>query len=118
MISKTLKIIATNIPDFKGVLLIGTDGFTVDKYIIDEINFEAIIIEHIGINKRIANMMENKNLGKLRELTIIGDKITFILARITPSYFLALGVGPKANLGQCRYELKKAILDLSNELYA
>lgn len=118
MISKSLKNIASNTPDFKGVLLIGTDGFTVDKYVVDEINFEAIIIEYIGINKRIAHMMDTKNLGKLRELAVIGDKINFILARVTPSYFLALGVGPKANLGQCRYELKKAILDLSNELYA
>lgn len=115
-ISNILKEIAANTPFFKGVILIGTEGFTVANYHFDDSELESFVIEFLGMIKKLEHLMDSKGLGTPRAITINGDKVNYILNRVTPNYFLFLGFGVEANTGKCNYEIKKATLDLKLEL--
>jgi predicted regulator of Ras-like GTPase activity (Roadblock/LC7/MglB family) len=116
MIAGVLEKIGKNLPDFKGVILIGTDGLTVEKHSKDETQIEPLIIEYLNLVKKLDTMMASSGYGHTMEMTIHGEKISFLLTRINPIYLLALAVGEGANLGRSRYELKKAVLELKAEL--
>ena len=115
-ISSILKDLAKNTPFFKGVILIGTEGFTVANYHFDDTELESFVIEFLGMIKKLERLMDNRGLGTPRAITINGDRINYILNRVTESYFLFLGFGVDANTGKCHYEVKKATLDLKAEL--
>lgn len=116
MISEVIREVQDRVDQFVGIILIGTDGFPIDSIIKEGSNFETIVIEHIAIIKKVILSMEAMEIGHPVELVIIGDRMSLIFSSITGNYFLAMGVGPKSNIGKARYELKRAVMPLKKEL--
>ena len=116
MISTVLKDIKKRVEKFVGVVLIGVDGFPVDRIIPNDSNLEQVVIEHVAIIKKITQTMKSLDLGGPVEMAIIGDEISLIFRSVTPYYFLALGVEPDSSIGRARYELRRASIPLTREL--
>ncbi len=117
MIPDILKKAEQRIPKCRGIVLVGTDGFTVDKSIPPDSSFEQMVVEHVGVIKRIVSIMDSMDLGILFELAFIGEKINILFTAVSDSYFLALGIDPDGYVGRARYELKLAALQLRHELF-
>ncbi len=52
----------------------------------------------------------------MRQLTVAGERMTFLLSRIGERYWLLAALQPDASLGRARFELKRAALLFDQDL--
>ncbi len=58
---------------------------------------------------------DTRELGELRELTVCAERMTALLVSITAEYFLFGVFEPDTLVGQARFALRSASLDLRRE---
>ena len=116
MISEVLREIGERLTDFRGVLLIGSDGLVVDKFGVADPETESIVIELLAAVRKLESNLGAKQQKPLRTIAISGDTSNYLLYSVVDSYYLFLAFGNRTHQGQCRYELKKASMDLAKEL--
>ena len=53
--------------------------------------------------------------GKVRDIIIEADKLTYLASQIVPGYYAVLGVGPNGNLGRARFAVRQMVSRLQTE---
>jgi predicted regulator of Ras-like GTPase activity (Roadblock/LC7/MglB family) len=102
------------------VLIMGTDGITVEKVRQsaepEQANIDIAAAEYALLLKNAKRINSDLDIGKLREMIISTDRTVFILRFVGKDYFLAMALSSGGNLGRGRYELLRAELLLEKEL--
>ena len=105
------------IRDARGVVLIGLDGIPIEKISVDEhLNLEALAAEHVALMKKSMIAGEELGTGQIYEFSIFTNKIIMIIRSVTPEYFVVVALSPNGNYGRVRFELRKLIPRLAEEI--
>lgn len=115
-IGEILARVGAAIPDSRGLLLIGTDGFAVERYRLDDPGLEPLVIELLAIVRKLETLLGEQGSGDPHLVSVQCDAGHYFLARVTKEYILFLAADPEAPAGRCRYELQKAVLDLREQI--
>ena len=113
---ESLRRIADRVPGTRLVMVIGIDGIPIDQHGGDEAaNLEAVAAEYTTLFRKSAAGANDVGLGELRELTVCAERMTALLVSITAEYFLFGVFEPDTVVGQARFALRAASLDLQRE---
>jgi predicted regulator of Ras-like GTPase activity (Roadblock/LC7/MglB family) len=113
---ETLEAIAQRVPELRMLVIMGTDGIPVDRYVVrPDPNMEAVAAEYTTLLRSSLQTAADTGLGDLHEVTIVNERLTAVLVAITREYYLFAALGPGANVGQSRYVMRLAGLALEKE---
>ncbi len=101
-----------------GVMLMGTDGISVEKVILPGTGVDNLDIAATEMTSLVRNAQRtghNVGFGSLRELVVCMQNATFLIRQMSNEYFIVLALDSDGNIGRGRFELRKAELDLSRE---
>lgn len=119
MFKKSLQQIIENTEGSLGVLIMGTDGIAVEKFMAADVNGskldETTAAEFTSLVKVAQRTSHEMSLGKFNELVIVCGESSVIIRLLSPDYFIALALKAEGNIGRGRYELRKAELILARE---
>ena len=112
-----LRRIAERVEGARAISLVGVDGIAIDTYG----RFEGLPIESVAAElgafvKNAQSTHSEGQTGTIQQLTITTERVTTILSRVTPEYYLLLLLSRDGNLGRGRVELRRAALSLEKEL--
>ena len=103
---ETLKSIVDKIPGAKGAVLMGLDGYAVEKYVGDGSlgDIEAVSTEFIGMVE-VARALD---LGTVSDITIKAERGTLLARFLSEGYFAVVLMTETGNFGKGRWVLRKA----------
>ena len=114
--TESLQAIARRVPEAEVVMVMGTDGIPIEKLVVrQEPNLEAVAAEYTTLLRASLQAASGTGLGQLLELAIVTERMTALLAGITPDYFLFIALQPGALVGRARYALRVAGIELQKE---
>lgn len=96
----------------------GTDGITVEKVwkaTASNINLDVTMAEYTSLLRNASHINKESGFGKLKEMTLSGEKGIFLLRYLSDYYFIAMILSPEGNFGRGRWELRRAELLLEKE---
>ncbi len=111
MIGDTLKSIVDKIPGAKAAVLMGLDGYAVDKHVADEefADIETVSTEFIEILKASRAL----DLGAVSDITVKAERGTLLARFLSEGYFAVVLLGSEgANFGKGRWVLRTASTEL------
>jgi predicted regulator of Ras-like GTPase activity (Roadblock/LC7/MglB family) len=99
-------------------IMMGTDGVMVESYKKErkEDDVATMSIEFASILRDICRSSEQLETGKVQEITIKTEKMTYLVRMINEEYFIAIILTPMGNYGKARYLIKKSIPTFRAEL--
>lgn len=94
------------------------EGIPVDTYVGQESPFDIEVVgaEVSVLVKQIQRAAEMLDAGGTEEVAFKSEKMTTLVRVVDSNYFLAMVVGPQANLGKARFALRVILPDLRREL--
>ena len=101
-----------------GVLIMGTDGISVERLLREagqEANLDIAAAEFTSLVKNAQKAGKDTGLGNLRELVVSLEGAVVLMRLLGRDYFVVLALTPDGNLGRARFELRKAELQLTKE---
>ena len=117
MLDQSLDEIAERTPGFRGAAIMASDGLPLMHRVVpDGPDLELFAAECSALLKSLSSLTSQEQCGPLNGLSSSGDRWRMLLERINEDYFLLLVVAPDGSLGECRYRLRRAALDLEAEL--
>lgn len=114
----TLVRTAERIEGCAAAVVLGLDGITIERQIIDidpALDVELMVTEFATLVRRAQRTASDTALGDMTEVVLATDRLTFLVRPITFEYFVMLALNPGANLGRARFELRKAQLEMETE---
>jgi len=116
MFREVLERIVDSLKETYGIFVMDSDGLSVEKVVLgDEYTLETLAVECANYMKNAQVMLSNPQLGGADELFLSAQRIQILVKTLSPDYYLILFLKPGASVGQARYELSKAKLDLAKE---
>lgn len=116
MFTDILKEAVENVEGVVGALIIGSDGITIEDYLIDSpIDSQSFGAEYSTLLKDMERASESLGIGTANEISVISEGCIVVMRRIKREYFIALIMKPEANFGKGRFILKRAIPKLEKE---
>ena len=113
----TLRRIAQRVEGTQAVSLVGLDGIPIDSFgSSDGLSVESVAAELGAFVKSLEGPHTSLEATEVQQLTIVTDRSTAILSRVTEEYYLLLLLGPEGSFGRARFELQKAAVALEKEL--
>ncbi len=114
--SDALQKVSRRVPETHLLIIMGTDGIPVEKLVVrPDPNLEAVAAEYTTLLRASLLAAADTNLGELRELSVVTDKMVALLVGITGEYFLFAALGPGAFMGRARFALRAAAASLEGE---
>ncbi len=110
-----LQRVSERVPGTRLLMVIGIDGIPIQRHGDDAANLEAIAAEYTTLFRSSAAGASDVGLGELRELTVRAERMTALLVSITAEYFVFGVFEPDTFVGQARFAMKAASLDLRRE---
>lgn len=118
MFKEILETIMEHTEGSLGVLIMGTDGISVERLLKEagqEANLDIAAAEFTSLVKSSQKAGKDTGLGELRELVVSLDGAVVLMRLLGRDYFVVLALSPDGNLGRARFELRKAELQLTKE---
>ncbi len=114
--SDALQAVARRVPETRMLVVMGTDGIPVERLVVQtDPNLEAVAAEYTTLLRASLLAASDTNLGDLRELSVVTEKMVALLVAITREYYLFAALGPGAFLGRARFALRAASAALEKE---
>ncbi len=111
-----LRSIAERVPQVRMLVIMGTDGIPVDRYVRAAApELEAVAAEYTTLLRASLTAAHDTGLGQLREVTVVNDRLIALLVAITSEYYLFAALEPGARVGEARYVLRLASYTLEPE---
>jgi len=99
------------------VSLIANDGIPIESVsAARDLDLESVAAELVSLARSISKEQRELSVGEVRQFTIAGDQMTFMLSRIGRDYWLLTALRPGSSLGRARFELRRAVLTLEDDL--
>jgi predicted regulator of Ras-like GTPase activity (Roadblock/LC7/MglB family) len=91
-------------------LLMDFQGVAVEQYAKDPSPFDIEVVgaEFSVIVKSVQRAIESLDAGGTTEVAVQAEKVTTLIRVLNHEYFVALALGPNANLGKGRFMLRVA----------
>ena len=98
--------------------LVGVDGIGVETVSAngDEFDAEATEVELAGLVGNVNRAAKALSAGSIRDLIVEAEKQSYLISLIDQDYFLVITLGPGANLGRARFEVKRIAQRLRENL--
>jgi predicted regulator of Ras-like GTPase activity (Roadblock/LC7/MglB family) len=77
---------------------------------------EDIELELAGLTSFASITASRLDMGRLYDLTIEADDLTYIISLIIPGYYAILGVRTNGSLGRARFAVRQMVARLQEEL--
>lgn len=111
-----LQAVADRVPETETLMVIGTDGIPVDRLSLKPVpEIDTVAAEHTTLLRASLSTTGDTDLGELRELTLVTERMITLLVAITSEYFLFAALSPGAVVGRARFALRLAGLSLRQE---
>jgi predicted regulator of Ras-like GTPase activity (Roadblock/LC7/MglB family) len=99
------------------ISLVAEDGIPVESVsALPGLDLEAVAAELVTLARAIAVEQRELSVGGLRQFTISGERLSFVLSRVASHFWILAALSPDASLGRARFELKRAELLFEDEL--
>jgi predicted regulator of Ras-like GTPase activity (Roadblock/LC7/MglB family) len=97
--------------------LVDHDGMPVESLSsAPELDLETVAAEMVAQARTIAQQQKELSVGEVRQYTVTGARLTFVLSSLGGGYWLLAALAPETILGRARFELKRATLLFENDL--
>jgi len=97
--------------------LIDRDGIPVESVsLAPDLDLESAAAELIAQVRAIASQQQELSVGEVRQVTVAGEGMSFVVSTVARGYYLLLLLRPDASLGRARFELKRASLLFEEDL--
>ena len=106
--NKVVSDIVESVPGGLAAVIMASDGIAVADYVKpgQALDIQTIGIEYTTVLNEMKKAAEILEAGKLEEVTICSEAITFIIRLVTDEYFIALALSPDGNYGKGRYLIR------------
>jgi predicted regulator of Ras-like GTPase activity (Roadblock/LC7/MglB family) len=100
---------ANQIEGAQVVVLAGIDGLGVETVVTEggEYDTEAVEVEIAGLVSNISRTAQALSSGPVKEFYVEAERQTYLVSLLDSDYFLAVILGPQANLGRARFETRR-----------
>jgi predicted regulator of Ras-like GTPase activity (Roadblock/LC7/MglB family) len=99
------------------VSLVAGDGIPIESVsAAADLDIDSIAAELVSLARSISREQRELSVGEVRQFTIAGERMTFLLSRVGGEFWLLAALGPESPLGRARFELRRAALYLEDEL--
>ena len=117
MYLERLSTISSRIDGALALSLVAGDGMPVESLSsAPGLDLEAVAAELVAQSRTISQQQKELSVGEVRQLTVAGERMVFLLSTVGRGYWLLAALRPEANLGRARFELKRAVLLFENDL--
>lgn len=117
MFKDILAALVSGLEEARGAAMVGVDGIAIEELSqVAGVDLEKVAAECTSLIKTATATGRALDQGPARELVLRCDGAQTLLRSVTPDYFLCLILGPGAQLGRARYELRKACQKIESEL--
>ncbi len=98
--------------------LVGVDGIGVETVSVngDEFDAEAAEVELAGLVGNVNRAAKALAAGNLKDVIVEAENQSYLISLVDKDYFLVLMLGPGANLGRARFEVKRVTQRLRDSL--
>ena len=109
---------ANNVEGALAVGLIGVDGIGVETVVTNghELDIEATEVEMAGLVGSVNRIAQTLEAGAIKDLIVEAEKQSYLITLLDQDYFLVVTLGPQANLGRARFEVKRISQRLRDSL--
>lgn len=99
-------------------LVMGYDGIPLDNYVASdrEVEIDTLGMEFSQILQNIRTAAEMLEVGTASEVAVRAERLTMILRLLTDDYFVAIALGPEANVGKARFLVRTRAHKLAEAL--
>jgi hypothetical protein len=114
----TLSRVVSQVEDARGAALLSYSGVLIEAVDGDgkPVEGSAIDLDYAAVLKQLTSVSEAVDMGVPTEFTLAGADETMLVRQLTPSYLVALQLGPKAITAKGHFYLRVAAPDLLREL--
>lgn len=100
------------------VALAGIDGLGVETVVKEggEYDTEAVEVDLAGLAGNVARTAQALSSGAVKDFFVEAENHSFLVTLLDSSYFLAVILGPQANLGRARFETRRVSQKLRENL--
>ncbi len=117
MFLERLNAVSSRIDGAVAVSLVANDGIPVESVsAARDLDLETVAAEMVSLARSIDKEQRELSVGELRQFTVAGDRIVYLLSRISAGYWILAALSPETSLGRARFELKRAALLFEDEL--
>ena len=114
---KSLKKIAEKIDDFYGIAIVDSDGILVEEYKMDALfDLNPLVAEYSAFLKAAEKASISAEVGGWHEVTVLTEKATIIIKKMTGEYFLFMVMQSDKNMGKGRFYMKREAAVLVSDL--
>lgn len=101
-----------------GAVIMGLDGIAVDDYVHEKNGFDINIIgmEFSFILTQVKKAAEILQVGGCEEIVIRAEQLILVIRMLNDEYFVAVALMPSGNFGKCRFLLRLAASQITNQL--
>ena len=81
-----------------------------------DLDVDSVAAELVALASSISKEQRELSVGEVRQFTISGEQMTFLLSRVGTDFWLLAALEPESSLGRARFELRRAALYLEDDL--
>lgn len=112
-----LKGVIAELDGARGVALVGLDGIVVEEERADpQLDLQGLGAEWCGIIRQADKTFSSMEMGDSVEVSALAADRVVVARKIKGEYFLLLVMSRDGNFGKGRYLLRRAEIQLENEL--
>ncbi|MEM6794517.1 MAG: hypothetical protein AAF725_11090 [Acidobacteriota bacterium] len=117
MFVERLEHIAQRIEGTQALSLVAKDGIPVESFSADpSIDLELLAAELMSQVRAVSQNHQDLAFGNVRHFAVTTDRLTLMVGRLTEDYYLLLVMNASSNAGRARFELRRALLMLEDDL--
>jgi predicted regulator of Ras-like GTPase activity (Roadblock/LC7/MglB family) len=117
MFLETLSAISNRIAGSRALCLVDRDGILVESVSADSsLDLDLLAAELVAQTRSISEDHRDLAVGEVSQLTVTTDQLVLVVSSVGHGYFLLLVMEPHGGLGRARFELRRARLELEDEL--
>ena len=117
MFLERLTRVSERIPGSLALALVASDGMMVESIASDpELDLETLSAELLSQVASISSDQSELGAGDLEQFSVTTREVTILISRVVEGYFLLLLLEHQGNYGKARFELRRARLDLEDDL--
>ncbi len=99
------------------ISLVAGDGIPIESVSATaDLDLESAAAELVSLARAIGKEQRELSVGEIRQFTVAGDRMTFLLSRVGPDCWLMAALRPDSSLGRARFELRRAALLFEDDL--
>ena len=116
--SEILTDAANNVEGALAVGLVGVDGIGVETVTTNghEMDTEATEVELAGLVGNVSRTAQALSAGSIKDMFVEAENHSYLITLLDKEYFLVVTLGPQANLGRARFEVRRVTQRLRDSL--